>query len=165
MAICPHCQAEYVAAPDQEFCGECGKTLSDTPAATESPPDSTEPASDVRNTVVGEGNVVGQSPSDGPPAETPAPPAANVRNIVTGEGNIAGQTVNIGVAQAEFCQAGAERVGQGRLTFQCPECQRQPVCEKHYDEGRRMCTILSENGCKHQFALIQSATALCISNH
>ncbi|MCH8206599.1 MAG: hypothetical protein IH956_06295, partial [Chloroflexi bacterium] len=144
MAICPHCQAEYVADHDQEFCDECGKALSDTPAATEFAPDPTGPPPDVRNIAVGEGNVAGQGSPGGPPTETPAPAAANIRNILTGEGNIAGQTVNIGVAQTEFCQAGAERVGQGRLTFQCPECQRQPVCEKHYDEDRRMCTICIE---------------------
>lgn len=143
MAICPHCQAEYAPGTDQEFCGECGKTLSDAPTTMELPPDPAGPAADVRNTVVGEGNVVGQSPPDRPLDEPPAPVAGNVRNIVTGEGNIAGQTVNIGVT-GEFCAAGDERIGEGRLTFRCRECQRQPVCEKHYDEDRRMCTICIE---------------------
>lgn len=138
MANCPSCQAEYTPDPEHRYCEECSAKLPEGPTTALSTEDAAgEPG--------GRRAVSNAAP---PPeyeqAATPEPPdapAGNVRNVVAGKGNITGGIVTITPAAVavEFCAAGNERIYEGRATFRCPECQRSPVCDHHFDEARKLC--------------------------
>ena len=86
-------------------------------------------------------------PAEAQPIASVRAPAGTMgsgRNIVGGEGNIAGQNVSIRhEVTVEFCSIGGAKIIGGRV-FMCPECHRQPVCDKHFDEKKRMCFICIE---------------------
>ena len=150
MANCPNpnCQTEYTPDPEQRYCDACGANLAEGSAVAPSAEGVRERAGPAVEGVGAAGGRDAVSAAAAPPesaqASTPEPsaaPAGNVRNVVAGEHNVtAGQNVNIRheIAQ-EFCAAGAERIFEGRATFRCPECQRSPVCDRHFDEGRKLC--------------------------
>ena len=130
MANCPHCLAEYIPDPQQQFCSDCGKSLEESSTATD--------------LVSGAGDPVETQTGTERTVPSPAPTGIE-RTMVVGEGNIVGDTVSIRHEIAvEFCASGAERIYEGRMTFRCPECQRAPVCERHFDEARKMCSTCIE---------------------
>ena len=39
---------------------------------------------------------------------------------------------------AEYCAEG-EKLAGDRILFQCPECNKVPLCERHFDQVHNMC--------------------------
>ena len=127
MTHCPHCQGEYLPEPGQEFCDNCGRRLNDASTAE-------YPAQ--RDNSMAAAQPVGEV------AEGPG--AAGDRKVTgVGEGITAGGDVFIGVQQ-QFCAGGHEQLFGDRTLFRCPECQKYPVCERHFDQARELCL-----GCAH----------------
>ena len=125
MAHCPHCQREYTAEPNQEFCEGCGKQLSDVSVA-------------VSPTGLDENQ--GTAEADGQPVM-----AGNTRVQGVGEGNVAERDVVINqTVQLEFCAAGHEQLFGDRTLFRCPDCQRYPICDHHFNQSLGKCSSCAE---------------------
>ena len=126
---------EYLPDPELTFCSECGKPLGATlaPAPAAVAPPVVESAA---------------MPVETQPMASVGVPAGNMgrgTNIQDGcSGNVQGQNVSIRhEVTVEFCSIGGAKIIGGRV-FMCPECHRQPVCDKHFDENKRMCFICVE---------------------
>ena len=165
MATCPHCQEEY-SPPSAKFCDKCGKSVGEVPAdSASSQPDVVAPEGspvaaekmsglevpavsqpvatvdepigsdfNARSILVGEGNVPAGASGD-------AGGDTSYKFIMPGEGNIAQQTItNITTTEVKFCAAGNEELSGNRQLFKCPECNRQPICDRHFDDGQQLCT-------------------------
>ena len=131
MANCPNpaCQMEFTPSPDHTFCDGCGRPLAQ--------PRAPERAS--RNVAMGtEAPLVAAAPAD------------SGGNKVYGFGdnsNTAARDVIINPGQDKFCRIGGEKISGNRY-FECPgpSCNRSPLCDQHFDEGRRLCVICLEKG-------------------
>ena len=154
MATCPHCQEEY-SPPSANFCDKCGKPVGEVPdASAPAQPDAVVPEerpvavessglgvpapmqplataeapSGGRDSLIGEGNI---------PAEGSSGGDTNVRNVLTGEGNIGTQSItNITTTEVKYCAIGREQLFGDRQLFQCAQCNKNPVCELHFDASR-----------------------------
>ncbi|MCH7606179.1 MAG: hypothetical protein IH962_03395 [Chloroflexi bacterium] len=75
-------------------------------------------------------------------AEAPPPGRGGDKQQVVGDENIvAGRDIiHNYTSQVEHCKAGDERIEVGERTYQCNKCRHYPVCERHYDSARRMCS-------------------------
>ena len=122
MATCPNpdCRSAYEPSPDHAFCERCG-----TPVAQDD--------KDTQKS----GRAL-PAPGSGRPA------VANARvgrTIGVGEGTNVGRDVIIQQTNQEsFCAIGGEQI-HGERTFRCPECNRSPLCDRDFDEARRLCAV------------------------
>lgn len=165
MPTCPHCREEY--SPDSaKFCNRCGVSFGDMPAAVTTQSDMVEPEGqpvaaeqmsgtsgpavsqpvatlgspiggdvNVQTSPVGDGGLSSEAANDSGGDTTN-------KNIITGEGNIGQQNItNITTTEVKFCAAGNEELSGNRQLFKCPECNRQPVCDRHFDDSRNLCEL------------------------
>ena len=134
MAQCPQCQGEYTPEPGHDFCDNCGMRLPDGQVA--------EAVAEVESV-----QVTGAATTEASPAPDSAGPdfAGNVKVQGVGEGMVAGGNITVtNTVQQKFCAAGHEELFGDRTLFQCPECHRYPVCDRHFDQGRGMCSSCVE---------------------
>ena len=125
MASCPNpeCPEEYEPSPDHLFCDRCGTPLGQSLLATQ---ESSSPAvSAAEDPLVVTGSISGGS--------------GGGRTIGVGGGNVAGRDVIIqNTVQNVFCLIGGEQIFGDRV-FRCPDCNRSPLCDKHFDPVRALC--------------------------
>ena len=123
MAQCPQCQLEYSLEPGHNFCENCRFPLNDSQAAEGQTLQPTE------------------DPSMGMAAPVQSSDVNTRSNIINEGGNSAGRDLTIHQTIREvFCVVGSERLKEGeREWFHCSKCQRQWVCDQHFDRGRNMC--------------------------
>jgi hypothetical protein len=133
MLVCPKCKTEVVN-PDHKFCVECKTELDGPPSSEESEASSDLPAS------IGGSSTVVAAPE--PSAEGTA---RTSRTNVVGEHNITGDNVTViqyaapeGSA-ALYCGVGHESILPGGRSYQCPDCERLPVCAEHFAPEKRRC--------------------------
>lgn len=155
MANCPHCHAEYTPNLEQEFCDRCGKRLGEAPATlarAPSPPGLGASPEQLPGAVAGALAGAAASVGVGSAQRPPAPAEASAGAPNTGRANVVGEH-NIGAGrdviirqavEVEFCASGFERIIHASRTFMCPECRRSPICDRHFDETRRLCTTCIE---------------------
>ena len=165
MPTCPHCREEY--SPDTaKFCNRCGVSFGDMPAAVSAQPDLVEPEG--QPVAVEQMSGSGVSVASQPVGTLGSPIGGDIKvqsfpvgdgslsagaandssgditnkNIITGEGNIGQQNItHITTTEVKFCAAGNEQLSGNSQLFKCPECNRQPVCDRHFDNSRNLCDL------------------------
>lgn len=105
------CKCGTEYTPPQNWCDSCGEYLAGEPSpAPHQPIDSPAAAINPSNKF----NIIG----DG--------------SIITVQGPVLPEPVS-------YCEVAGETVNL-RLSYKCPACKQNPVCSKHYDTAKRMCT-------------------------